>query len=233
MIISHRHKFIFIKTGKTAGTSIEVFLSQHCGPADIVAPIYPHVEPHVARNFTGYFNPIPEIYSFRGKGFKDSIKDLIHRRKFYNHISALRVRSRVPRDIWQSYFKFCVERNPWDKTVSDYHMQRWRSDGKLSFDTYLSRGQFCLNYPIYADRQNNVLVDRVLRYENMTDELGEVFKLLAIPFAGSLGVKAKSEYRADRRPYQEIYTDEQQDIVRRAFELEIRMHNYEFEGSDK
>ena len=230
MIISHRHKFIFIKTGKTAGTSIEVFLSQHCGPDDIVTPIFPHVESHMPRNFTGYFNPIAEIYAFRGKGYKDSIKDLIHRRKFYNHMPALRVRSRTPRDVWQNYFKFCVERDPWDKTVSDYHMQRWRSDGQLSFDTYLSKGQFCLNYPLYTDCDNNILVDRILRYENLTDELNEVFKLLGIPFAGSLGVRAKSEYRADRRPYHEIYTDEQRSIVRGAFAVEIRMHNYEFDG---
>jgi len=39
MIISHKHKFIFIKTRKTAGTSIEIFLSQFCGKADILTPI--------------------------------------------------------------------------------------------------------------------------------------------------------------------------------------------------
>src|SRR2546423_13120506 len=103
MIISHKHRFIFIKTGKTAGTSIEVFLSQHCGPDDIVAPIYPHVETHVPRNFAGYFNPLPEIYSLRGKGFKNSLKDVISRRRFYNHISAVRVRSRVSRAVWNNY----------------------------------------------------------------------------------------------------------------------------------
>jgi len=39
MIISHKHKFIFIKTRKTAGTSIEIFLSQFCGKNDTLTPI--------------------------------------------------------------------------------------------------------------------------------------------------------------------------------------------------
>src|SRR5690554_5738319 len=39
MIVSHRHKFIFIKTKKTAGTSIELALRQICGPEDIISPV--------------------------------------------------------------------------------------------------------------------------------------------------------------------------------------------------
>lgn len=39
MIISHKHKFIFIKTKKTAGTSIEIALSSICDADDIITRI--------------------------------------------------------------------------------------------------------------------------------------------------------------------------------------------------
>src|SRR5262245_11425347 len=38
MIVSHKHKFIFIKTKKTAGTAIEAALSELCGPEDVITP---------------------------------------------------------------------------------------------------------------------------------------------------------------------------------------------------
>ena len=38
MILSHAHRFIYIKTYKTASTSIEAALSAICGPDDVITP---------------------------------------------------------------------------------------------------------------------------------------------------------------------------------------------------
>jgi hypothetical protein len=201
MIISHRHRFIFVKTLKTAGTSIEVFLSQHCGPDDVVTPILPHVEPHQPRNHEGFFN----------------------------HMPAHEIRRRVGDPVWNGYFKFCVERNPWDKTLSFYHMQNVRQGG-LDFERFLEGTDFPLNFDKYTEPGDptRLLVDRVLRYERLTEELAEVFGRLGIPFDGSLGVNAKSEYRTDRRPYREVYTRRQAHRVGDVFAVERALHGYEF-----
>jgi len=228
MIISHKYKFIFIKTAKTAGTSIEIFLSQHCGENDIVTPIYPHVEPHVARNYRGVWNPLNTIIENRGRGIRATIKQVIKRQKFFNHIYARHVQARISDRIWKNYFKFCVERNPWDKTLSHYHMVNDRAEGNITFSEYLRRGQFCINYPIYTDSRGNIAVDKVVKYESLINELHQVFSQLGVPFKDTLGVRAKSEHREDRRSYKDVFTKKQRLIIDRAFEKEIDLHGYKF-----
>lgn len=200
MIISHRYRFIFVKTIKTAGTSIEVYLSPHCGEQDILTPVQPPVEGHEPRNFG----------------------------RFYNHFSAWGIRHVIPPEVWRGYFKFCVERNPWDKMVSDFCMARHRAGKELAFGDYLARGRFPRSWELYTDEQDSILVDRVLRWERLDEELGDVFGRLGVPWAGSLDVRAKSGYRPPGRHYREWYEPEQRDHVARIFAKEIDAFGYEF-----
>ena len=202
MIISHKYKFIFIKTAKTAGTSIEIFLSDVCGNDDVLTTIFPHVEPHVARNFSAD--------------------------NFHSHATAAEIKNKVSRKVWDSYFKFCVERNPWDKTLSHYHMINHRSGDEISLNDYFLNNKFCVNYPMYTDDTGKVMVDHVVRYENLVEDLSSVFYSLGIVYNGDLGVRAKADYRSDRRGYRDVFTQDQVDKVSDVFDKEIAMHGYLF-----
>ena len=68
----------------------------------------------------------------------------------------------------------------------------------------------------------------LIKYENLIDEISEVFTQLGIAFNGTLGASEKSHYRKDRRPYQEVYSEDQKLLVEKLFDKEIKMHGYEF-----
>ncbi|MDA3856877.1 MAG: hypothetical protein PF480_01210 [Roseovarius sp.] len=62
MIISHKNHFVFVKTTKTAGTSVEIALSKHCGDADIITPIHPDDEAiKAARGLRGPQNDVQTL----------------------------------------------------------------------------------------------------------------------------------------------------------------------------
>ncbi len=229
MIISHRYHFIFIKTHKTAGTSIEAFLSRVCGEEDIFTPLDPPLAGHQPRNYRGLFNPFQDFEV--AETWLDGVRSLKHflwGERFYNHMSARLVQRRLPPSLFENYYKFCVERNPWEKTLSYYHMANHRAGGGLTLDAFMRKGRFPVDHPLYVDSSGQLLVDRVIRYERLDEELNEVFARLGIPFSGSLGIQAKGDYRKDRRPYQEVFTKEQRQIIADAFAWEIEAFGYRF-----
>ena len=140
------------------------------------------------------------------------------------------LKQRVNPKIWKTYHKFSFERNPWEKTLSHYHMQSKVRGGTMTLDEYLDRGDYCLNYPFYTDQKGEVMVDQIIKYENMNEDFGALCRRLGIPWEGSLGVNAKGDYRSDRRPYTEALTTEQSDRITKIFQREIDMHGYRFGG---
>lgn len=231
MILSHKYKFIFIKTYKTAGTSIETDLSQYVGEFDVVTPIFPPLERHKPRNYKFFFNPIPELVvtGFDLRSIWKTLRAAVLRDKYYNHIPAYKLQHRVSENIWNTYYKFCVERNPWDKTLSHYHWINHNRRKKQKFSGYLKSGDFCYNSQLYTTKKSEkLLVDRVLRYENINDELADVFDLLGIPFSGMLNTQAKASTRKDKRNYREVFSKSEREIIAKAFKTEIEMHGYQF-----
>ena len=107
MIVSHAHRFIFLKPRKVAGTSIEVALAPFCGPQDILTPVTDFV-PGVGH----------EVY------------EQPHRNDdgCYNHMLpreiARELDQRGQAAAWRGYRKVTVVRNPWDMLVSQFYWQQ-------------------------------------------------------------------------------------------------------------
>lgn len=223
MIISHTHRFIFIKTRKTAGTSVETYLSELCGSEDVFPKIYPAEQGHTPRNFAGLFNPIPDLLSSLGDSALEAtrpLRDLRERRKFWNHMPARYVRSRIGAKVWDSYYKFCFEREPMSKTRSHYQMMV-REGKAADLNSYFERGKFASDWHLYTDDAGKVIVDDVFRFETINEDLGKVFDRLNIPFSGQLTTKTKvaSDAPKPKAPFEP--TDAQKDRLRDVFASEI------------
>ena len=68
MIISHSKKFIFLRTIKTASSSLEIFLSQFCGKDDILTELFEDEEKFKKRNnLIGKSNSNIKLLSFKLK----------------------------------------------------------------------------------------------------------------------------------------------------------------------
>ncbi len=232
MIVSHEHRFIFIKTRKTAGTSLEISLSRYLGPTDICTPI--SAEDEAVRRELGRG---PQ--NFRGPIWRHRPRDLGrwlrrgHASLYYNHMPASRVRGLLGPRTWDDYTTFCFERNPWDKVVSAYYWDHRRDTAAgrepgTPFSDYLKgrRGLDVRDYPLYTIR-GQVAVDRVGRFENLAEDLRQICLQIGIDFDGWLP-GAKGGFRPRDREYRDLYTTADRELVARRFRREIDLFGYVF-----
>jgi len=233
MIISHTHKFIFIKSEKTAGTSIEAALSRYCSGNDVVTPIndYRHNRDengeftHQSMNADEYIQlNLPNL----------------------QHVDALTIRNKVPAEIWDSYFKFSITRNPWDKVISDFFWKKRQDPAinprkrfyhylgvpfneldqlKAMFSEFLQSSQWTNNDRFYII-DNQLCVDYVIHYENLLEDFSEVCKTIGLETCTL--PRLKSGLRKQRYNYSEYFDEESKAIVAKAHENDIRLFDYEF-----
>lgn len=231
MIISHKHKFIFLKTSKTAGTSVEIALSKFCGPDDVITPIT--VEDEKVRAALGYRGPQNYRIPLSAHGVKGLAKVLLQGRcaqqwKFYNHIPAAMVKKGIDRDIWDGYFKFCIERNPFDRCVSSYFWTHQR-EPRPPFARHVNLHSNLLKengYYLYTI-DDQVVVDRICRHESLVSDLEEVRLRIGLPEALELP-KAKARFRKDKSHYREIIDAESRSKIAALFSEELRLFGYEW-----
>lgn len=228
MIVSHRHRFIFIKTRKTAGTSVELALSVHCGPRDIITQELP--EDEELRSSIGGVGPqntaVP-LHRWRAR----DLKAWLRRRElpeFLPHVPAKAARSWLPTGVWRRYFKFTIERNPWERAVSLYWWRTRDLPVRPSMSDYLmSVSDTSLTNAYLYTIRGRIAVDRVIQYDNLDSELGELSRDLELPKPLSLP-RAKAGYRQDSRSYREVLGEPELSRIARVCRPEIELFGYQF-----
>lgn len=241
MIISHRHRFIFVKTRKTAGSTIETFLRRLIGASDVATPLLPP-PPDLLRpegqNWSGVFNPLPDLLrrwqeqgrplDIRGKGLLAPLIQLRRRQRYYEHMSLRLILERSPA-ICGDYFKFCFERNPWDKSLSWWLWSTRSRREELDFSDFerwvlspSTKGYFSEWYMYTLN--DEVEVDFVGRFENLREDLERALTMAGVSVS-KLDLDLPHEKRTSR-PDNIKMSAATIDRISRIFDREVRHFGY-------
>lgn len=218
MLVSHRHRFIYTKTYKTGGTSVESYFEPFC-----MAP-----GEWTLAHERGEYVSEHGIIGYRGAHRPENCR-------WWNHLPAERIRAQLGEAIWNAYFKFCVVRNPFDKLISAYYFQqsrglfqphadeadsaafeRWLRSAKLPSDRnkYVIDGQPCLDF--------------VARHENLHADLARVCARLDLPWEPERLPSFKAGIRPPEAVAARLYNEASREIVREAYAFELREFGYGF-----
>ena len=226
MLVSHDHKFIYTKTNKTAGTSVESYFERYCMPEDDWQLSYIREESISASGIIG----------FRGKGRPENCR-------YWNHMPASLIKERLGDETWARYFKFCVVRNPFDKTVSQFYFQKLLQQGKkqgegsIDFDEERQAFEDWLTAAHIAhDRDKYIIdgefcLDDVIRFENLEQEVNRVRDVLSI----ASGPAKLTSFMGGIRPAQvtaeSLYSARSKQIVEEKYSFELEYFDYSFPKS--
>lgn len=218
MIISHKYKFIFIKTRKTAGTTIEYNLSKYLGHNDIITPS--KQANYLAQNyiqqssFSKFLNTL---------NLKKLSKFFYF--KFTDHMHAIEIKKKIDKKIYQTYFKFCVEREPVDKSISYYFMRKNSQNSNfkrknMSWNEFVKKKRFPVDTNFYT-HNNKFIIDKIIRYENLENELSSILNNLGIK-----NFKIKKSVNNSFRETNPTITENQKKIIYKKFKSSLKFLNY-------
>jgi len=214
VLISHEYKFIFIKNIKVAGTSVEAFFEKYCVDPDVKYAVESNTDEKISKY---------GIIGSREQG-KFSI--------WFNHINAASIKKNIGDKIFNSYFKFCVVRNPYDKMVSYFHWRGHKYNENLE-EMKKEFKEFCkihnCNNMYLFSINGKPICDYYIKYENLFEDIEEVCKKLKIKnYLPIVLNNYKSETRSVKIDYRKYYDNETREIVYRNHMNEINFFGYQF-----
>lgn len=193
VVVSHQHQFIFLKTRKTAGSSIETSLQPFCAPPGIDVP-------------HDYFtiSDVGIIGAMKGPKKRLRRETPAHLPIWYHHMPAAEVALHLGQAKFDAYQKISAVRNPFDRMVSYFHFhKRNEHDGTEDFSVLRRQFHEFVKTKGWNDDvevvtlDQSYVVDHMIRFEHLHNDLEKVFRALGLPFdpAGLAHEKSMSKTR--------------------------------------
>ncbi len=205
MIISHRHRFIFLAVPKTGSQSVRAALRPHLGPGD-----WEQADWRTDRRL-----PVEELAAV-GHG----------------HLSVRETAPHLDPDVWSDYLKFAFVRHPWDRFLSaawywngDRPLFRERTGACLPLllrsPDVMESLHFRPQRTFLTDDAGEVAVDVVYRYERLENDLHDLGRRLG------LGPLHPPRLNPSRRPASDPEDHELRAEVTRHYEADFGAFGYD------
>ncbi|MDN5850184.1 MAG: sulfotransferase family protein [Nitrococcus sp.] len=218
MLISYKHRFLFVHIAKTGGTSIR-----------------------------GALRPYRWGWPYSMQLALCSLMSQLTRPrhmlgiKFPRHAKAIAAKEMLPSEVYDSLFKFTVVRNPWDLQVSSYHhlcREHPRLlDGASSFDAFLERKldpqrehedlldvSQELQSDYVVDLRGNLIIDYIARYERLEDDFTEICRRIGIDRPALPHLRQATA----RKAYRDYYSTKTRALVARHYAADLDRFDYSF-----
>jgi hypothetical protein len=258
MIISHRHRFIFIHCRKTAGSAIKSLLARQLGPQDLQIGCWGDAVAAGAapnRRFVAdVFRPTAagEIvkatlrqprwwWSQQRWSVLNSAQKKLYKRRLKAspaHPPAERIRA-FAREEFACYTKFCVVRNPYEKVVSDYFWRCGVGPERPSMRSFLeslsqgvsdARAAKFDNWSMYTI-DDQLVVDRVARYESLASDLGRILGELGVAYDCAGLPTAKDIRGCERESARSWFGSYERALVESMYGREMVTFGYTFDNA--
>jgi hypothetical protein len=242
MIVSYKHNYIFVKTTKTAGTSMEIALSTHTGDDDVVTHIAADDEltrlenpnARLPQNFCNEEDKALE-YAYRGvlnsrnPSYIDYMqKEIAPKRIFKNHIPIDKIKEKLDPAFFADAFKFTIQRHPYDRLISTAYWQvRDKPHRPINVAIRKILEAKTLNNTHFYMIAGKQAVDYFILYEKFREGIEDVGKKIGAPDLWSQMPQTKHKHRTDRRPAKEVLTQEQRETIFEQCKDEFKIFGYE------
>lgn len=228
MLVSHRHTFIYTKTAKTGGTSVESFFERFCMPDGAWKQMHARDQYISREGIIGHRNAVIPPGT-----------------TWWNHMPAAEIRHKLGSATWNDYFKFCVIRNPFEKCISSFYdlgkeytakpeqIEELQHEGlspeQIRFICYLQQ-----HLPIDRDNymiDGNFSLDAVIRYEELESDIQKICDRIGVCYRRKHLPHFKQGIRPREATVGALYTTRSRELVEKGFAFELDFFGYRFPKS--